>query len=108
MGAWRRIGDDDVARYGRRSLAFASPKGAYRVEVDEEHQGHIRVHHAGREMRWTIEVKEVCGGRFRLSGMTFGAKALLSDNCWYELVLTSPGSITYWGDRVILRQDREE
>ena len=107
MGQWQRIWDHEFAGYGRRSITFASPDGAYHVHVDDEDQNGIRVQRAGREVRWGIEVKEVRGGTFRLSGMALGAGDFLGGGFWYELTLTSPSTISYWGNRVLEREDRE-
>lgn len=107
MEQCRAIGDHEFANYGKRSIAFASSGDTYRVDVDDSDQNHIHVHHAGGELRWGVEVKDVCGGVFRLQGMTAGADDLLGGCFWYELNLTSPSTITYWGNRVVTRKDRE-
>lgn len=109
MGQWHMIGEDEFASYGKRTIAFAHPGGVYQVTVDDGDQNHIVLHHTGVELRWNIEIKEFCDGTFRLQGVAYGGEAgdLLDDTYWFELLLTTPSTITYYGDRVIVRQDQE-
>jgi hypothetical protein len=104
---WHRIEGKEFAAFGERSLVFAPSDGTYQIVVDDKDQDRVRVQHAGRELHWYIEIKEVCDDVYRLSGLGFGFGSFLPESFWYELLLTSPGTITYWGDRVVLREDRE-
>lgn len=107
MAQWQRIGEDEFASYGKRSIVFAYPGGTYQVTVDDNDQNYIRMQHAGKEERWNIEIKVACNGAFRLAGVAYKTDDLLDDTYWYELSLTSPSTITYWGNQVVARSDRE-
>ncbi len=105
--SWRTIWDHEFANYGRRSITFASADCAYEVSVNDEDQEWVSVQFAGEALRWPIYVKEVHEGTYRLSGLTSGADDLLGDCFWYQLVLASPCTVSYWGSQVLVREDRE-
>lgn len=87
-------------------MSFPSPNGTYQVLVSDKNQDSILFRHAGKELQWAIYTKEVCNQTFRLSGMTFGAKALFGEEFWYELHLASPAVIILRG-KILTRRDQE-
>lgn len=108
MGQWREIFEDDFAAFGKRSLVFAPTDSAYRIVVDDKDQLRIRVLHGEEELDWTIHIKEVRDNVYRLQGSAYGTGSFLpADGFWFELLLTSPATITFYGDRVVFREDQE-
>ena len=107
MEQWQTIGDDEVATFGKRSIIFGFPGGTYQVDIDDEEQNSIYARHSGQELCWHIYVKEVHGETFRLQGLASRTDGLFDDTFWYVLTLTLPATVTYWGDRVLAREDRE-
>lgn len=68
----------------------------------------ILVRHHDEELKWHIHIKEVCDNIYRLQGSAYGTGSFLPyDGYWFELLLTSPAIITYFGDRVVVRRDQE-
>ena len=109
MDNWLTIWDDEFADFGKRAIAFACPGGDYQLAVDDMDQDILLARHSEEERIWPIFSKEVCEGVFRLSGMAWGGQTgdFLEATYWYELLLTTPSTITYYGDRVLVRQDFE-
>ncbi|GAA0598702.1 hypothetical protein GCM10009416_41070 [Craurococcus roseus] len=107
MERWQRIGEDKSAKFGKRSIAFAFPGGRYRICIDDDEQNRVRVRYVAEEEYWPIEIRAVCDGLFRLSGVAYNTGGLLGGTFWYELLLAVPSTITYWGDCVIAREDKE-
>ena len=107
MEQWQTIWDHEFASYGKRSIIFGSADGRYQVSVNDADQDNIYVRYAEKELRWAIFTKHFYKGLFRLSGMTCETLNLLGGTFWYELTLTMPSTITYWGDRVLVRKDSE-
>lgn len=111
MSKWTRIGDDDYASFGKRTIAFPIGGDLYFVAVDESDQKNILVTYGAATRPWGIEHKEANAGVFRLSGMTWGRGDPHWDEetlgHWFELILTKRSTLRYWGDRVVRHEDVE-
>ncbi|KQU76395.1 hypothetical protein ASC75_01875 [Aminobacter sp. DSM 101952] len=108
MGEETRIWDHEIADFGRRSIPFLSSNGPYSIEVDQANQDEIHVLFEGQRLVWHVFCKSVRDGLFRLQGMTGGAGDPYKDGGdWFELVLSSPAVLRYWGDRVLVHEDHE-
>lgn len=88
-------------------LAFVGPGGPYKVilpmETSDFEDQPIDVVINGARSEWIVEVDEVDGGGARrLSGMTRDKSGL-----WFELVLTNPAQLRYWGNQELVRADLE-
>jgi len=106
MSDWTRIGDNDVASFGRHTFRFEAAEGYYFVVADETEQAFVQVSHRDNLDRWRIYLKLWQAACFRLCGMTLPMPRLLIDGYWYDFVLGPNTTITYWGDRKIFRTDR--
>jgi hypothetical protein len=106
MSGWTRIGDNDVASFGKQTFRFEAAEGYYFVVADEADQAFVQVSHHDNLYRWPIYLKFRQADCFKLCGMTHPMPRLLSDVYWYEFVLGPTTTITYWGDRVVFRSDR--
>ena len=106
MSDWTRIGDNDVASFGKHTFRFEAAEGYYFVAADETDQSFVQVSHHDTLHRWPIYLKHRQAHFFKLCGMTLPIPGLLSDGYWYEFVLGPTTTITYWGDRKIIRADR--
>jgi hypothetical protein len=104
---WQRIGDDEIAAFGKRSMAFAGSVGNYRIDVDERRQDRIWVTSNRGPLAWTVSCKRVLDAVFRLEGMTDGDGDPYEDIYWFELTLSIPAVINFWGDGVIVHEDHE-
>lgn len=86
------------------------PEGPYtiRFEPTGEWDGVIDLSIGGLPMRWSVEVADQeDSGAIVLGGMTSGSEPLWNDQYWFELRLNdAPPLIRYWGDQVVLREDR--
>jgi hypothetical protein len=108
MTEWTTIWDHELAGYGKRSIAFRFENGSYRVDVDDGNQDQIFVFYNGQQLRWTVFVKQVNNGVFRLQGMTSGHGDPYENGAdWFELTLSTPSIVRYWADRVLLHEDNE-
>jgi hypothetical protein len=107
VSSWKRIGDDEFASFGKRTSSFSSPAGNYAIFIDEDDQGSVYALMGDETLRWGVDVKMEYNGVFLLSGMTFGTNVFLADWYWYEIILSSPAVISYWGDRILFRKDYE-
>jgi hypothetical protein len=107
MSDWQKVWDHEFAGFGRRSFVFPSADGTYQIDVDDKSQDQVVATYKGERFPWVVWVKEVCNGTFRLQGMTFGSDAFLGDTFWYELTLSAPCVIRYYGNQVLVSEDRE-
>lgn len=111
MSKWTRIGDDDYAPFGKRTITFLIGGTLYFVAVDESDQEEILVTYGAATRPWGILYKETNSRVFRLSGMTWGRGDPHWDEetmgHWFELTLTARSTLRYWGDRVVLHEDVE-
>jgi len=85
------------------ALSFAAPSGRYDLSFAPIEDTPIAVRHGGAEMIWHIET----AASGKVEGMTRGAKAIWGDEFWFELHTETPASISYFGDGVLVRTDRE-
>jgi hypothetical protein len=69
MSGWTRIGDDDVASFGKHIFRFEAAEGYYFIVADERDQAFVQVSHRDYAGRWTIELKLRQADRFKLCGM---------------------------------------
>ncbi|MDX8444550.1 hypothetical protein [Mesorhizobium captivum] len=108
MEEWTTIWDHELARFGRRSITFRFENGSYRVDVDDNEQDQILVSYSGQQLRWTVLVKQVNDGVFRLQGMTSGLGDPYEDGGdWFELTLSTPSVMRFWGDQVLVHENNE-
>ena len=101
-----RIGDDEVAKFGRQALRFQHNDVSYTIILDQSEQDIVLVEHDGKSEDWTVWLKEYNGEHFKLSGQADWVPEILDEICWFELTLNDAPKITYWGDRVIYRIDQ--
>ena len=106
MDNWVRIGDDEIAPFGKRLCHFAFPQGCYSILVDQADQDYLDVVYQEKTERWHIDLKHQKGNEFRLSGMADWIPELMDNHYWYDLFLGDEFIITYWGDDVVYRTDR--
>jgi hypothetical protein len=104
MSDWTRIGDNDVASFGKHTFRFEATEGYYFVVADETDQNFVQVSHHDNLDRWPIYLKLRQADCFRLCGMTL--PRFQGNGYWYDFVLAPTTTITYWGDRKIFRADR--
>lgn len=103
-----RIGDHETASFGRRSVSFISSNGPYSIEIDEANRDEVHVLFDGQLLVWHIFFKSVRDGVFSLQGMTGGIGDPYNDGGdWFELVLSSPAVLRYWGEQVLIHEDHE-
>ena len=108
MEEWTRIGDHELAEFGRRSITFRYENGSYRVDVDDKNLNQIFVSYDGQQLSWHVFVKQINNDVFRLQGMTGGHGDPYEDGGdWFELTLSTPSTMRYWGDRVLVHEDVE-
>ncbi|MBK8158842.1 MAG: hypothetical protein IPK59_08810 [Rhodospirillaceae bacterium] len=101
-------GDDELAPFGLRSICFGNGRGVYYVEVDETNQDSVSVRVGGDKRSWFIETKESIDNVLVLSGMTAGVgDPHPEDVYWYELILSAPAVLRYWGNQIVVHEDRE-
>jgi hypothetical protein len=86
-------------------MIFAGPAGHYEVAIPESQtslEDHpIVVSANGATSRWHVHVDDTdASGARRLAGMTGDGSGL-----WFELALGDPATLSYWGDRVLVRVD---
>lgn len=107
MDDWKRIGDDEIARFGKRKFEFSWSGGKYSIAIDQSEQNFIEVAFLKEKEQWNLETKYTKDGHFKLCGMAYSVPEILEDVCWYELVVGATVHVTYWGDKVVYRTDRE-
>jgi len=108
MAEWTTIWDHEFAGFGRHSITFRFENGSYHVDVDDKNQDQIFVSHNGQQLCWAVFVKQVNDGVFRLQGMTSGHGDPYEDGGdWFELTLSAPSTMRYWGDQVLVHEDNE-
>jgi hypothetical protein len=106
---WQTILDHEFAPFGNRIIHFVGDAGCYQLHADEAKQGDLFVTFRSQRSCWRIFNKSVCNGVFRLAGVTGG----LDDpyGCdgghWFELILSKPAVLRFWGDQVLLHEDHE-
>ena len=79
MSDWTRIGDNDVAGFGKHTFRFEAAEGYYFVVAEESDQEFVQVSHHDNLNRWPIYLKLRQAGCFKLCGMTLPMPGLLSD-----------------------------
>lgn len=91
---------------------FSGLEGPYAVRFEPagEWDGVLDVVIGGLAMRWVVEEAHAeTDGGVVLGGMTSGSKPLWNNQFWFELRFEDqPPVIRYWGDRVLVREDRAE
>jgi hypothetical protein len=107
MSIWKRISYDYKIIDQEMSLMFEGPNGAYEITLSPQNQSALTVRFDGEEKQWWIETKETSATGIRLCGMADWVPQILGEACWYELVVGSERLITYWGDRIVCREDLE-
>jgi hypothetical protein len=108
MEEWQTIWDHETAAFGKRNMTFAGSNGDYRVAADELDQDNILVSFRGGTVPWAVYVKSTRNGVFRLQGMAPARGSPHDDNSyWFELTLTEPAVLRYYGDRVLVHEDHE-
>ncbi len=108
MNEWETIWDHEIAYFGKRSIDFVSEDCAYRIDVDDRNQDEICVTFADKSFSWHIFTKAARQDVFRLAGMTLGKGDPHGDDVhWFELTLTKPAVLRYFGDRVLVHEDYE-
>lgn len=85
------------------ALSFAAPTGCYDLSFEPIEDTSISVNHGGKSMVWHIDVAN--GEKVR--GMTRGAREIWGNEFWFELHTGTPATISYYGDRVLVRTDKE-
>jgi hypothetical protein len=105
MSEWRRISEDDFASFGDNELHFNSKDHEYVVRVAETEQNRIAVLYGDQVFEWPIELKEQKDSEFRLSGLAMNAQDFLGDVYWFELLICENPEISYWANRIRVRQD---
>jgi hypothetical protein len=108
MRTWKRIPDDQPLSLDRREHRFSFPGGSYAIIWDPSWQHTLTVDYDGSREKWSVNIREIADDEVRLSGMADWVPEILGEACWFELVIGNQPSITYWGDRVIYRQDFQE
>jgi hypothetical protein len=108
MEEWKRVWDDERADFESRSISFVSGYDVYRIDVDDRNQDEVTVDYRGGRISWPVFTKHVLGQVVRLSGMTTGlGDPHGEDVFWFELTLSKPAVLCFFGDRVLLHEDRE-
>lgn len=87
------------------SFVFCGPNGNYTItlpDCDRYEDEILAVSCPSGEHAWRVFTEGTnADGGWVVAGMTSGTTAL-----WFELPVTNPVEITYWGDQVIVRKDK--
>lgn len=108
MSQWKTIWDHEIAPFGQRLMRFAGGQSPCVIRVDEVDQDNIVVIHDNdiEPDTWSILVKEEANGIVRISGMTGSGPDDLTGT-WFQLLLSSPAVLHFYGDRVLLQEHVE-
>ena len=88
---------------------FEGPEGPYVVDFrpSGEWHGVVEVMIGGLAMRWPVDEAHAGDDGMVLCGLTRGSEPLWNDVFWFEVHLgAQPRVIRYWGDQVLIREDR--
>lgn len=102
---WSRILDDEILELARNEVRFRFSAGEYSLVWDPGTQHSLKVVYGGDGEVWHLFLRERSGGDVKLSGMADWVPEILGEACWFEFVISDEPTVTYWGDRVIYRQD---
>lgn len=105
----KRIGDNEIAPFGRGSIVFQrSDNGElYEVVFDDEVQDEFLIISAGRHLRADVQRKYQSEAGFVIMGMLVDKEGVVIDEgaAWLELILGERISLVFWGNGVVLRED---
>lgn len=88
-------------------LTVEGPTGLYRIGFrPDPDEGHFEVTLGQISTVWRVEVCEREGEDWRLEGLTQDTAAAWGDTYWFSLQTGLAPRIQYWGDRVLVREDR--
>ena len=105
MDDWTRIADDTVLFRETLELKFRSPNGEYLIVLGPHRNEQLVVHHKKQVEIWPVMTKAKRENGYKICGLADWVPEILTDVCWYELIIGPEVSITYWGDKVINRVD---
>ena len=105
MSKWTRIPDGTPWIKKERKFRFHGPNGPYTITLSPSSLEYLRINFDNAEELWPMNIVEVQGSTFKISGLADWVPEILLDECWYEFVIGSERAITYIGSKGYRRKD---
>lgn len=106
MDDWTRIPEDEIMLTGQHRFTFSTGSETYSLSYDPNAIHRFTFKLGELSEIWFIEIQEVKGKSYRWQGVGYSDDWFPDGAAWYELVWDDNPKIYFWGNQVLIREDR--
>lgn len=106
MHDWTRIPEDEIMLADRHAFTFEHEGDTYSLSYDPSDIHRFGFTMGDHSQTWFIEIQEVKDAAYRWQGMAYSDDWFPGGAAWYEFVWDEEPKIYFWGDQVLIHEDR--